>query len=303
MGTAMLKATTGHEDVVVTIAADLDGRTVERQRRERPGVEFTADPRDVIVSDKVDAVYIATPPAYHGELAVAALERGLAVLCEKPLSVTEEDSRAMIAAAEAAGRPCAVNFALSDRHAVLEVERALMNGLLGEPVGVDVRLRFPRWPRDFQADAAWLSTRDQGGFVREVFSHFAYLTDRLLGPLTAVETGVDYTPGGAEKAARGFMRAGETPVHLSAFVGMAGPETYDWILWGTRRSYLLRDWDQLYVSEGGDWIHVDLPPERGDDASRLALFARAVRGERVRNLAGFDAAHRVQRVVEAFHSR
>ncbi|PZS30305.1 MAG: hypothetical protein DLM58_13890 [Pseudonocardiales bacterium] len=42
---------------------------------------------------------------------------------------------------------------------------------------------FPEWPRAFQADARWLADRAQGGFVREVLSHFIYLTDRLVGPV------------------------------------------------------------------------------------------------------------------------
>lgn len=297
----MLNAATNHRDVIVTVAADLNARVVERHRRIRPGVAFTTDAQTVIASDDVDAIYIATPPVFHAELVVAALRRGVAVLCEKPLAVNQDDSREMLAAAAAAGVACAVNFALSDRHAVIEIERALRGGELGEVVGVDVQLRFPRWPRDFQADAVWVATREQGGFIREVFSHFAYLTDRLLGPLRPVHLSLDYAPGGAETTALGFLRAGDVSVHLSAFAGVAGEETYDWILWGTRRSYLLRDWDQLYASDGGDWVPVELSRERGDDATRLALFARAVRGEGVDHLAGFDAAYRVQQVVEAFH--
>lgn len=303
MGTDMLDAATGHRDVSVPIAADLSSQVVEQHRRLRPGTAFRTDPGEVIASDDVDAIYIATPPVFHAELAVAALRRGLGVFCEKPLSVSPDDSLAMIAAAEAAGVACAVNFALSDRHAVLEIERALTAGEAGEVVGVDVQLRFPRWPREFQAGAAWLDSREQGGFVREVFSHFAYLSDRLLGPLRPVHLSLDYAPGGAETTALGLLRAGDVPVHVSAFSEFAGEETYDWMLWGTRRSYLLRDWDQLYTSDGGGWERVALTGERGDDATRLSLFARAVRGESVDDLAGFDAAYRVQQVVEAFHEQ
>jgi 1,5-anhydro-D-fructose reductase (1,5-anhydro-D-mannitol-forming) len=79
-----------------------------------------------------------------------------------------------------------VNFALSDQQASQHVEKALADGLVGDVLGVEIRLHFPEWPRKFQAGAAWIDGREQGGFVREVFSHFAYLTDRLLGPLEPV---------------------------------------------------------------------------------------------------------------------
>ena len=65
---------------------------------------------------------------------------------------------------------------------------AQKSGSLGGIVAADVRLHFARWPRDWQAGAAWLAERQEGGYVREVFSHFAYLIQRLLGPAFLDET-------------------------------------------------------------------------------------------------------------------
>ena len=113
---------------------------------------------------------------------------------------------------------------------------------------------------------------------------------------------LDLPDTGSETAAHGLLKAGDTPVHVSGIAGQAGPETYEWTLWGTRRSYLLRDWDQLYVSDGGDWTPVALDGERGSEFTRLSRFAKAVRGGNPENLADFDTALRVQRVVEAFHA-
>lgn len=302
MGGHVLGVAVDHPDLAVTVAADLDQATVDRHRAAHPAVAFTTDPAAIAASADIDALYIATPPAFHADLAIAALRRGVAVFCEKPLSVSESDGRAMLAAAEEAGVPCAVNFALSDRAAVLAIERALADGELGDVVGVDIRLRFPVWPRAFQADARWLDAREQGGFVREVFSHFAYLTDRLLGPLEVVEAGLDYGEGTSETAARGHFRAGAVPVHLSAFVGGSGRDVYEWTLLGTRRSYRLDAWSRLLVLEGEEWRPVELPGEQGGEPSRLAAFARAVRGGPRVNLADFASGLRVQRVVEAFHA-
>lgn len=302
MGGRVLGVAADHADVTVTVAADLDEGTVERHRAAHPAVAFTTDPAAVVASDAIDALYIATPPAFHAGLAIAALRRGVAVFCEKPLSVSEDDGRAMLAAAEEAGVPCAVNFALSDRAAVLEIERALAAGETGDVVGVEIRLRFPRWPRAFQADALWLDGRGQGGFVREVFSHFAYLTDRLLGPLDVVDVSLDFEGAASENAARGHLRAGGVPVHFSAFVGGSGSDLYEWTLLGTKRSYRLDAWSRLSVLEGDDWAPVGLPGERGGEPSRLAAFARAVRGGEQVNLADFASGFRVQQVVEAFHA-
>lgn len=300
MGVEMLTSADAHPDFTVVCAADLDPAAIGRVRT----IAFTTDPGEVVASPAVDAVYIATPPSAHADLAIAAMRAGKAVFCEKPLAISLADGRRMVATAAECGTAGAVNFALSDRDAVREVARGLAAGEVGEVAGVEVRLSFPRWPREFQADAAWLAGRDQGGFVREVLSHFVYLTDRLLGPLDPVDVGVDRPladPLGSEVAARGLLRAGRVPVHVSAFAGVAGPESYEWLLWGTRRSYLLRNWGDLLVSDGGEWRPVTPSGPRGSEATRLSLFAAAVRGDHSPDLADFPAALRVQSVVEAFH--
>ena len=286
MGTRMLAAARSHPGYTVVAGVDVAPRTLDV-----PVVTSLDD----VLSD-VDAVYVSTPPASHAELVLKAFAAGKAVFCEKPLAVDLAEARELADAA--IGRPNAVNFALSDMAATLEIERRLAS--LGEVRGVEVRLQFPRWPRAFQADAAWLSRSEQGGFVREVLSHFVYLTDRVLGPLTVESVSADFPlPGAAEVAARGVLRGGGVPVHVSAFSGVAGPEVYEWTAWGTGRSLRLDQWALLSTSDGGPWERVPLE-QTGSDHSRLTLFAQAVRGEHPRDLADFASGLRVAEVVEAF---
>lgn len=286
MGTRMLTAALAHPGYTVVAGVDVAPRTLDV-----PVVTSLDD----VLSD-VDAVYIATPPALHASLAIKAFAAGKAVFCEKPLAVDLGEARAMAAAAQ--GRPNAVNFALSDMVATIEIERQLLE--LGALRGVEIRLQFPRWPRAFQAEAAWLARGEQGGFVREVLSHFIYLTDRLLGPLTVESVSSDFPEAGAaEVAARGVLRGSGVPVHVSAFSGLAGPEVYEWTVWGTERSLRLDQWADLSTSDGGAWEPVPLR-QTGSDYSRLTLFEQAVRGEHPRDLANFASGLRVAEVIEAF---
>jgi predicted dehydrogenase len=66
--------------------------------------ESATDWREVIARDDIDVVDIVTPGDSHAEIAIAALEAGKHVLCEKPLANTVEEAEAM---ADAAARAAA----------------------------------------------------------------------------------------------------------------------------------------------------------------------------------------------------
>ncbi|MCH8809412.1 MAG: Gfo/Idh/MocA family oxidoreductase, partial [Proteobacteria bacterium] len=72
----------------------------------RPGREPGRDHR----RSAHEVVYIACPPAAHKEYALAAIEAGKTVFCEKPLGVDVAESRALVARVEESGTPNAVNF-------------------------------------------------------------------------------------------------------------------------------------------------------------------------------------------------
>src|SRR4051812_40261813 len=74
------------------------------------GAAAYADGLELLARERLDAVVVATPPAAHREIAVAALERGLAVYLEKPLARTLEDAQAIVEAAERTGAVCAVGY-------------------------------------------------------------------------------------------------------------------------------------------------------------------------------------------------
>ncbi|MEV0230960.1 Gfo/Idh/MocA family oxidoreductase [Nonomuraea sp. NPDC050786] len=298
MGAEMLDVAQRHPGFEVVVAADPSQQAVERARAAHPGPAYVRDPDELLGRHALDAVYIASPPATHADYAVRAMKAGLAVFAEKPLAVDLAEGEEMATVAAATGAVNALNFVMSDRGAALAVAEALRTGQAGTVRGVELRFTFPEWPRAFQESAGWVAGRAQGGFLREVASHYLFLTDRLLGPLSPVHTHVTYGAA-AECAAHGLFLAGDVPVSLSGQVA-AGPETYEWTLYGSDRSYRITDWSRLWRGDGRDWTTVDLAEPRGSEHTRLSEFARAMRGEET-TLADFAAGLRVQRLVEHFH--
>jgi len=81
------------------VAVVSDDRTKRREiaKRYRLDRTFTYDQFDDCLA-AVDAVYIALPNSMHAEYTIRAGKAGVHVLCEKPMAVTEQECRQMIAA-------------------------------------------------------------------------------------------------------------------------------------------------------------------------------------------------------------
>ena len=79
----------------------------------------------MIAEADLDAVVIAAPTTAHLPLALAAIERGLAVLVEKPLAATVDEGMRIVEAARQAGVPVQVGHVERFNPAVLELGRLL----------------------------------------------------------------------------------------------------------------------------------------------------------------------------------
>lgn len=111
-------------------AADISPDNLEKIKDESV-VRYT-DYREMLARERLDAVFIATPPNAHCEPALAALEAGLHVLTEKPMAMTPDECRRMVAAADAAGRVLAVDFECRYYPGYRQARKWIQDGLLGE---------------------------------------------------------------------------------------------------------------------------------------------------------------------------
>jgi predicted dehydrogenase len=102
------------------------------------GLLALTDPGELFADGGLDAVSIAAPPAQHAPLAIAALERGLHVLCEKPLAIQGPAAMRMIQASARTGRQ--LLLATKFRHVpdVVAARGLVAGGAIGEPLAFEI---------------------------------------------------------------------------------------------------------------------------------------------------------------------
>jgi predicted dehydrogenase len=97
-----------------------------------PGAGRYASLDALLELEDLDGVVIATPSAQHAPQALAALSRGRAVFCQKPLARTAAETRDVLQAAERADRLLAVDFCYRHTAALRALHEAVQRGDLGD---------------------------------------------------------------------------------------------------------------------------------------------------------------------------
>lgn len=287
MGRRMMAALHQHPRWRVAAAWDPHADTVPDGVPRAPSLE------SLLHDAAVDAVYIASPPSAHLAGVLAALAARRPVLCEKPLTHDPASAQALRDAVAASGLPFAVNFPLAASPSARRLVEIVRTGALGDVQEVRVTARFARWPREWQAGAiAWLGGAAEGGFTREVLSHFVFLAQRLFGPGTVAAVQLERRPGQAETRLQARLQLGEVPLHIDAAVAGDIADDNRFEVFGSRDRVALRQWSQL---EHGGIVHdrVDAAP------ATLDGFARLLDGDAGAGLATVDEALAVVRSIEA----
>ncbi|MFC3629393.1 Gfo/Idh/MocA family protein [Paracoccus angustae] len=140
--------------VIATTAA----AGAERRARDFGVARGTGDWRDLLAAKDVQAVAIASPTFLHADMAVAALEAGKHVICEKPLGRTAREAAAMARAAQASGRVAMTGFNNVKNPATQLARQIVAGGDIGEVIHFAIHAAAV-------ADAV-LASCDAGAWVR-----------------------------------------------------------------------------------------------------------------------------------------
>ena len=157
-------------------------RDIERARQVAglvPGARPYADHLEMLEGERPDVVSVATPPAFHREQVVAALEHGAHVLCEKPLAMNLSEAQEMVATAEHAGRVLTMGLQSRYSPVVSYLRDLLARGELGRVYHTRLQgghvWQLPPSPHFFRAELAG------GGVVAATAVHSIDSTLWILG--------------------------------------------------------------------------------------------------------------------------
>lgn len=182
---------------------------------------------DLITHERPDVVHVLTPPHTHAEVAVAALERGVHVLVEKPMANTSAEVERMMNAAQQGGALLTVDHNRLFDPVMLEARRLVTEGALGDIVGVE----------SFQAGTAserpWLD-RLPGGGIGDLVPHPLYLQLAFLGRVRDLRVMASSGAEGRLDEVRVLMQGDEGGSGLLTISTRARPQLNTLKLYGTQ---------------------------------------------------------------------
>ena len=146
-----------------------------------------ADYEAMLAAEDLDGVCLATPNHLHAPMIRAALQRGLHVMCEKPLALDAAEARDLLEQARAAGLTHATNFSNRPNPAVHYVQEQLAADVLGRIY--EVHLTYQQdWLSEPAAPYTWRNSRAESGSgaLGDIASHMLDLGRLLVGEVAAV---------------------------------------------------------------------------------------------------------------------
>lgn len=136
---------------------------------------------------RLTVAVICTPNGLHALHTIQALEKGLHVLCEKPLCISVTDGRNMIEAAEKAGKYLFVVKQNRFNPPVVELKKLCSENRLGNITSFQINCFWNR-PEEYYMNSTWKGTKAlDGGILYTQFSHFIDLLYWILGDVKDVK--------------------------------------------------------------------------------------------------------------------
>jgi predicted dehydrogenase len=156
---------------------------------------------EMLAACELDVLSIASPPFDHRASVLAALDRGLNVLCEKPFAMNVAEAEEMVAAAERAGTVTALAHEFRYTPSRMALRELVANDHLGALRALEVLWYGTFLRADSQRPDSWWFDRARGGGITgAILSHLVDQANWLVGRKPVRATGYERTANGTSFA-------------------------------------------------------------------------------------------------------
>ena len=177
MGAAHATYLAGMEETHLVAVADLNEESAARVGLET-GARNYSDYKQLIDAGGLEAVVVATPHPFHPAMTHYAAQRGINVLCEKPLAISVAAADEMIAVCRENGVLLGVVFQQRTEPSRRAMKRLIEQGALGELYRVSMTVPYYR-PQAYYDSASWRGTwKGEGGGI--LMNQAAHALDQLI---------------------------------------------------------------------------------------------------------------------------
>jgi predicted dehydrogenase len=199
-------------EVRLVAVADVYEPLAEQTAKRFGFARHETDWRAIAEADDIDVVSVVVANQLHREIVEGLLAAGKHVLCEKPLSDTLDDARAMAAAATAAatnGVVARVGFTYRRAPGLAEIRALIQDGTLGPVQHMSARY-FCDYAASPDVPMSWRFNGAPGtGALADVGSHLSYVAEFLAGDMQSVSGGTFTTEITERPVAAGFALRGQ----------------------------------------------------------------------------------------------
>lgn len=179
-----LKAIEEVEEVIVATVADLDRKRMEEVRKKSSAKKGYIDPRELLLDSNVDAVAVNSPPKFHEETVLEALDAGKHVICEKPLAQNVEGCIRIKNRHNGSGFVVIPVHNYAFTPCIVTAQDIIRSGEIGEIHNVRLSFENNLWSYGPKTD---FRMQDSFSIVEDMVPHILSVVKAIVGPIERVE--------------------------------------------------------------------------------------------------------------------
>jgi len=183
-GSHLLRGVLAQPDARVAAVCDIKPDRLDKAATAaaKDNAKTFTDYRKVLDMNDVEAVYIATPPYLHTEMAIAALKAGKHVYCEKPIGTTPQQVRDLMKAAKASKKVFQAGQQLRSMKMYQQAVQQIRDGVIGDLLWVKAqRHASADLPYDGSSGDWYYDVSKSGGYLVEQSVHNLDLANWVIG--------------------------------------------------------------------------------------------------------------------------